>query len=429
MMLRPLYSLVLYLLAPAVLLRLFWRGLRVPGYRQRLAERFGFAAPATGTAPLWVHAVSVGEAQAAAPLIRELLRRHPGTPVLVTTTTPTGAERVRALFGDRVRHVYAPYDLPDATARFLARQRPRLAIIMETELWPNLFHACKRRGVDVIIANARLSERSAHGYGRLGPLTAATLADVTLIAAQAEADAQRFCVLGADRDRVRVTGNIKFDIRLPPSLHEQGEVLRRVCLGAERPVWIAASTHEGEEAPILAAHAHVRQLMPQALLMLVPRHPERFGRAAALCRQAGFDVVLRSEDRPCNADTAVFVGDSMGELSLFYAAADLAFVGGSLVPVGGHNILEPAALGKPVLFGPHMFNFETIATMFLELGAARQVADASTLARVVVEWLRDANLRDGYGAAGARLVAENRGALERLMGLIQYRGESGELRG
>jgi 3-deoxy-D-manno-octulosonic-acid transferase len=371
---------------------------------------------------------------------------------LITTMTPTGSEQVQRLFHGEVQHVYAPYDLPVAVRRFLERARPRLALIMETELWPNLFHGCRTRGIPVIVANARLSERSAAGYARFARLTRATLRDVSVIAAQSAADAERFRQLlgwssmGSDSFEItnqnisasgdqrsltplktpliQVTGSIKFDMRLPAGLREQAEVLRR-DLGVERPVWIAASTHEGEEERVLDAFAQVRAQLTDALLLLVPRHPERFARVAALCEKRGLSPVLRSSHLPCRPDSAVFLGDSMGELPLFYAAADLAFIGGSLVPTGGHNPLEAAALGVPLLFGPHMFNFAEIIRLLLREKAALQVRDAQALADSVVLLLRDAEQCHALGENGRRVVEANRGALERLMKIVTaYLGDT-----
>jgi len=413
---RLLYTGLLYLLLPLALLRLYWRGRRDAGHRQRWRERLGFV-PTLSPGGLWVHAVSVGETRAALPLIRALLERYPDLPLLVTTTTLTGSRQVREALGERVRHGYAPYDLPGAVARFLRRTRPRLAVIMETELWPNLLHRCATAGVPVLIANARLSERSARGYARIGGLTAAMLRDIGLIAAQADVDAERFRILGASR--VQVTGNLKYDLTPPDDLPERGWRLRREWLGEKRPVWIAASTHAGEDEYVLDAFATLRARWPELLLFLVPRHPERFDAVAALCRQRGFSVIRRSEQRPCAPDTAVFLGDSMGELLLFYTAADLAFVGGSLVPTGGHNVLEPALLGLPVLFGPHMFNFTEAGERLLEAKAAWRVADAAELAAAVDRLLADPELRQAAGQRGRAVVERHRGALATLLERIE----------
>jgi 3-deoxy-D-manno-octulosonic-acid transferase len=417
---RHLYSAILYLIAPFVVTRLLWRGLKSPGYWRRWGERFGFYQERFPPGPcIWVHAVSVGEVQASLPLIRSMRRDFPRIPILITTMTPTGSDRVREGLTDvSVEHVYAPYDLPGAVRRFLNAARPRLAVIMETELWPNLFHQCARRDIPVLVANARLSERSARGYRRLLPLARETLGCVTRLAAQSDADARRLISIGADPRNTVVTGSIKFETRLPASLHEQAEVLRRQW-GTDRPVWIAASTHEGEDEQVLKAFDAVRAVFPDALLVLVPRHPERFAKVAALATRRGHRVALRSEQAPLGADTSVFVGDTMGELPLFCAASDVAFVGGSLVPTGGHNMLEPAALGLPVVVGPHVFNFAEISRCLLAGNAARQVKDSGELARVIIEFLGDANLRHEVGENGRRFVEANKGALEKLAGMVR----------
>ncbi|MBS1247699.1 MAG: Three-deoxy-D-manno-octulosonic-acid transferase domain protein [Proteobacteria bacterium] len=415
--LRRLYTGLLYLLLPLALLRLYWRGRQDAGHRRRWRERLGIIPPLPESSCLWVHAVSVGETRAALPLIRALLNRYPDLPLLVTTTTLTGSRQVCEALGDRVHHVYAPYDLPGAAARFLRQTRPRLALIMETELWPNLLRQCAVAGIPTLIANARLSERSARGYARIRWLTASMLRDITLIAAQAEADAERFRALGAPR--VEVTGNLKYDLTLPDDLLERGRQFRQDVLGAHRAVWIAASTHAGEDEQVLEAFARLRARWPELLLLLVPRHPERFDGVAALCQQRGFSVVRRSEQRICTPEAAVFLGDSMGELLLFYAATDLAFVGGSLVPTGGHNVLEPALLGLPVLFGPHMFNFTEAGERLLEAKAAWQVTDAAELAAMVDRLLTDPALRQNAGQLGRSVVERHRGALAALLGWIE----------
>ncbi|HYN79430.1 MAG TPA: 3-deoxy-D-manno-octulosonic acid transferase, partial [Lamprocystis sp. (in: g-proteobacteria)] len=326
-------------------------------------------------------------------------------------------------FGTAVTHRYTPYDLPEVVARWLDRVRPRLVIVMETEIWPNTLSQCARRGIPVVLANARLSARSAQGYRRLARLTRETLAHFDLIAAQSAADAGRFRDLGADPDRVLVTGSIKFDLRLPASLLDQSEAMRRdwVSAGQNRPVWVAASTHEGEDELMLAAHRQVRECLPAALLVLVPRHPERFERVAGLVQRAGFTLVRRSSRTACTPGTAVFLGDSMGELPVFLAAADAAFIGGSLVPTGGHNPLEAAAVGVPVAIGPHVFNFAAITELLIAEGAAVQVTSAPALADTLCDWLSDATLRTRIGETGRRVVEENRGALPRLIDLIEER--------
>jgi 3-deoxy-D-manno-octulosonic-acid transferase len=416
--LRTLYTILLYLLAPLVLLRLAWRGLRAPDYWRRWPERFGRIEPATGKQVIWVHAVSVGEVQAAESLLRALLEQHPDYSLLVTTVTPTGSARVSALFGQAVAHVYAPYDLPGAVARFFDRVRPRLAIIMETELWPNLFHHCQQRAVPLLLVNARLSARSVAGYRRVRGLAGETLAAVTAIAAQGETDAGRFASLGANPAVITVTGNLKFEQRIPPSLLERAEVLRRDW-GAGRPVWIAASTHEGEDELLLDVFARLRKQSGNCLLVLVPRHPERFESVAALCRLHGHVTAVRSEHAACSAATSVYVADTMGELPLLYAAADVAFVGGSLVAHGGHNLLEPAALGIPVITGPHVFNFNEICDLLVTAGAAVKVADSDGLLQIVSRWLGDANERHRVGQLGREVIEKNRGALRAVMSIIE----------
>ncbi len=410
---RYLYSLLFYLIQPLVLLRLWWRGRKAPDYRHRWAERFGFFPALQQPGCLWVHAVSMGETRAALPLIRELLQRYPDRAVLVTTTTPTGSRQVRDALGEQVHHVYAPYDLPDVVNRFLNRTRPSLVLIMETELWPNWFHQCRSRNIPVVLANARLSERSAQGYARLPRLIAEALNGVE-IAVRSEIEAQRFRELGATR--VQVTGNIKYDLKLPEGLAQQAQELGL----KKRPVWIAASTHAGEDEPILDAYAQLRKRWPELLLLLVPRHPERFDEVAQLCRTRGWRVLRRSEKQACSRETDVFLGDTMGELLLFYAAVrGVAFVGGSLVPVGGHNVLEPALLGLPVLFGLHMFNFSKEARLLLAAEAAWQVQDVQGMVQIMTELLADLEQIYEAGQRGRVVVEDNRGALAALLKIIQ----------
>jgi 3-deoxy-D-manno-octulosonic-acid transferase len=422
---RYLYTLLFTLLVPVYLLRLYWRGFKAPAYRQRWHERFGLFDDPVRQGGIWVHAVSVGEVLAIARLVQQLLARYPELPILITTATPTGAERVKALFGDEVEHRYAPIDLPWVVRRFLRAYRPHLLILVETEIWPNLIHHAKEAGVPSLLANARMSVRSARGYHRVAALTREALRNLSLIASHGEADGERFLTLGARSEQVVVTGSIKFDVHIPGSLRERADVMRRDW-GGQRPVWLAASTHEGEDELILQVHAAVRERIPDALLVLVPRHPERFDRVAQLVSARAFPLVRRSEQRPCDAGTAVFLGDSMGELTLFMGASDLAFIGGSLVPHGGHNILEAAAQGVAVVFGPHMFNFSEISELFLSREAAVQIDSVEALAAQVSDWLSDASERSRVGEAGRALVDRNRGALERLMRLVEGLLEVGE---
>jgi 3-deoxy-D-manno-octulosonic-acid transferase len=414
---RQLYSLLLWLALPLILTRLLWRSRRQVAYRQRLGERLSWT-PAP-RADLWCHAVSVGEVQAAAPLLAHLLAVNPDLRILVTTTTPTGAARVRALFGEQVQHRYLPFDLPQLMQRFVAQVQPQRVLVLETEIWPNLLAVCAEREVPVLLINARLSARSARGYARLGGFTRATLAQFHLVAAQTAADAERFIALGADPARVAVMGNLKFDQRVPADLPAQAATLRAMWGGAERPVWVAASTHDGEETVLIAAQQLLRAVLPTALLVLVPRHPERFERVAALVAQQNMPLVRRSTRAEVVTATAVLLGDSMGELPLFLAASDVAFIGGSLVAVGGHNPLEAAAVAVPVLVGPHTFNFAAITADLVAAGAARRVTDAATVAAELTRWLTDATQRTAAGECGRAVVAQQRGALARFLELNQ----------
>ncbi|WP_327439500.1 lipid IV(A) 3-deoxy-D-manno-octulosonic acid transferase [Pseudomonas donghuensis] len=413
---RTLYTLLFHLGLPLVALRLFLRSRKAPAYAQRVGERFALNLPAMAKGGIWVHAVSVGESIAAAPMIRALLQAYPQLPITITCMTPTGSERIRAMFADepRIQHCYLPYDLPWAAGRFLDHVQPKLAVIMETELWPNHIHQCAKRGIAVALANARLSERSARGYARFAGLTRPMLAEMSLIAVQTETEAQRFRQLGARPECVQVTGSIKFDLSIDEQLLPRARALREQWQASQRPVWIAASTHEGEDEIILAAHRQLREHHADALLILVPRHPERFNSVFELCH-GQFPTVRRSSAEPINADTAVLLGDTMGELLFLYALADIAFVGGSLVANGGHNLLEPAALSLPVLSGPHLFNFLEIAAMLREAGALQEVDDAQGLAaevRRLIELPRDAQR---MGAAGLAMMKANQGALKCLL--------------
>ena len=416
-MLRILYIVLSYLLTPALVGVILWRGRNNRGYWKHLGQRFGLGRRLDRQGAIWVHAVSVGEVQAAAPLVRALQRRYPERPLVITSMTPTGADRAEALFGATVDRRFVPYDLPGSVRRFFDRVRPDLAIIMETELWPNLFNECGRRRVPLVLASARISPRSVGRYRRLVGLFREVLSHGIVIAAQSEADAERFRLVGASGERTHVTGNLKFDFDVPADAPRLGRELREQQ-AALRPVWIAASTHAGEEEIAIEAHRRVLERYPDAVLLLVPRHPERFEPVAALLARSGLGYVRRSSGARLRAEQSVFLGDTLGELMTFYAAADVALVAGSLVPIGGHNLLEPAALGLPVLVGPHTFNSEDIASLFLAEGAARQVTDNESLACAVIELLGDAPRRHAIGARGKSVVENNRGALARLLGLV-----------
>jgi 3-deoxy-D-manno-octulosonic-acid transferase len=415
---RFLYTLVMYLLTPAILYRLAVRGLRYREYFDRWRERFGFVKTICVGDSIWLHAVSMGEVNAAMPLIDALMRRYADMPFVVTTVTPTGSERVRRVYGDRVINLYLPYDLPASIRRFLDRIRPRVALIMETEIWPNLFFECEARGIPLIIANARLSAKSLRGYGPIRPLARQALAGANFIAAQSATDATRLAELGAPAQRLGVIGNLKYDMTVPKHVLEEAAALRDRW-GARRPVWIAASTHDGEELPVLKAHAEVLRRFPDALLLLVPRHPERFKPVALGCRSYGFVTHTRSEHGVAGSDTQCFVVDTLGELLTFYAGADVAFVGGSLVPIGGHNVLEPAALGVPVVVGPYMFNFAEINASLLDAGAEQQVLDGDELGAAITRLLADEALRKRVGQAAQHAFEREQGSVLRTLAIIE----------
>ena len=416
---RFIYSLLVYLAAPLISAALLWRGLRDRSYWHNFGERFGFGPPLK-TACIWVHAVSVGEVQASAALVSTLRQRYPEVPIVVTTFTPTGANRARLLFQDQAQVRYLPYDLPGCVRRFFARVRPRLAVIFETELWPNLYRECGRLRVPLVLASARLSSRSVGRYRRIGALFRETLSQGVVVAAQGEVDANRFRELGADPDSTHVTGNLKFDFDVPADIADRGRRLRE-HYGAGRPVWVAGSTHGGgEEEALIEAHKRVRSLHPRALLVMAPRHPNRFGEVAELLDRERVRSIRRSQEPACTAieEAEVLLLDTLGQLLDFYAAADVAFVGGSLVKIGGHNLLEPAALGLPILTGPNNFNSEEIARALIACGAAEVVRGPEELGDRVVALLSDPDARARIGAEARAFVDANRGALVKLMGLI-----------
>ncbi|MFQ5658952.1 MAG: lipid IV(A) 3-deoxy-D-manno-octulosonic acid transferase [Gammaproteobacteria bacterium] len=416
---RLLYSIVLYLLTPFVVARLLWLGFRDHEYWKGWPQRFGFITVPVSVRPLlWIHAVSVGEVQAAVPLVQRLLAGYSHYQILLTTVTPTGAAMVRQRFAGRVPHCYLPYDLPGAVNRFLRSVCPETVFIMETELWPNLFHQCHKHGIRIFLINARMSPRSFAGYKRAGLLTRQLLSRIDGIAAQTGEDSQRFISLGAEASRVHVTGNLKCDVNVPPGIVEQARSLRRF-FSVARPVWIAASTHEGEEALILDAHCTILEKRQSCLLIMAPRHPERFGRVAGLSVGKGFRTVCKSQVSECAADVQVYILDTLGELPVYYAASDVAFVGGSLAPAcGGHNVLEPASLGIPVISGGYTQNFTEINRLLMEQGAEWQVSDSRELAEKVELLLADGNLRHRMGKLGKEMVEQNRGSTDLVMKLI-----------
>jgi 3-deoxy-D-manno-octulosonic-acid transferase len=417
---RFLYSAALLLLLPLIVLRMLLRSRRAPEYRRRIPERLGYFVPPPGDRPLlWIHAVSLGETLAARPLIERLLRELPQWRIAVTTTTPTGSAQVRKLFGDRVFHVYAPWDTPGAVRRTLQRLQPALLVLMETELWPNLLHRAQAAHCRVMLANARLSARSAAGYARVGGLTRSMLASLDLIAAQSDDDRERFLALGAAPDRISVCGSIKFDLGIGDETRSAAKALQEAWQLAERPVLVAASTHHPEEALVLSAFAILLKRHPRTLLVLAPRHPERFRDVEKACAAAGWPPCLRSREEVPRADNALVLLDTLGELLTFFGVADLAVIGGSFIDRGGHNPLEAAAWGVPVLSGPSLFNFEGIATQLEAAGALETVAGADALAERMSALLEDDGERQRRGAAGESIVAANRGAEAALYRLLR----------
>ncbi|MDF2939955.1 MAG: waaA [Gammaproteobacteria bacterium] len=412
---RFIYTLVFYIGLPFVFLRLFIRGKKAPDYRQAWSERLGYV-PFRLKNCIWIHAVSFGESVAATPLIKYLLAKYPELPILVTTTTPTGKALLKKNFEGKVHISYFPYDLPSVLARFFRRVQPKIMILIETELWPNLLAACKKRGIPVLLANARLSERSAAKYAKVKNMTAAMLSSITYIAAQNAADGQRFVNLGLSPDRLKVIGSIKFDISLPEDILQKASSLK--AMWQNRPVWIAASTHQGEDEHILNAFHLIKEAFPDALLILVPRHPERFGPVKELCEKAGFKVLTRSSQAPCQVDTEIYLGDSMGEMLILYGSSQVAFIGGSFVHVGGHNLLEPAALGVPSIMGPNYFNFKEITNMLVAAEAVYLVQNQEELAARVIELFSNPQLAKQRGENGLRVLEKNRGALAKLCDII-----------
>jgi 3-deoxy-D-manno-octulosonic-acid transferase len=404
--LRALYTLLLYAALPWILARLWWRGRREPGYREGLAERFGFSDLEPKPKLLWLHAVSVGEARACAPLVRALQREYPDHDVLVTCLTASGRETVKQVFGASVLLAYLPYDTPRAVRRFLEHFRPRLAVLVETEIWPNLMHACRQHGVPVVLANARMSQRSARGYQRLGLLARPAFAALAATCAQGPADARRLALLGARE--VAVTGNLKFDIEPDPAKVGEGRAFRAAL--RQRQVLLLASTREGEEERLLEACSDEAG---STLIVLVPRHQQRFDAVAALAERMGFTLARRSLGEAPRQGRRLYLGDTMGEMAFYYALCDVAVIGGSFEPLGGQNLIEACAAGVPVITGPHMFNFADVTRLAVRAQAALQVSDAAAAGRAARELLVEPERRARMGLAGKRLCARHRGAAER----------------
>lgn len=416
---RALYSLSLYFLLPWALLHLVRRARRQPAYLRHVGERFGFFQGEAQSGVIWIHAVSVGETRAAEPIVTAMQKRHPGVRILLTHGTPTGRQTSVELYADRVQRCYLPYDFPWAVRRFFRHYQPMMGIVMETEIWPNLIHAGNDSGVRMYLVNARMSERSAHGYRRVAGLTQAALAGFAGIGAQTESDANRLSDLGAKR--ISTTGNIKFDREAPAAMLVLGASLRD-AFGAHRPIFLAASTRDGEEAMLLDALAGAA--LPRDLLtVIVPRHPQRFDEVAALVAQRGFSTQRRSENRGVEPQTRIVIGDSMGEMFAYYAACDIAFIGGSLLPLGGQNLLEACAVAKPVIVGPHTFNFDDATRGAIEAGAAIRVANAADLIQSMTGLFADPDRRESMGIAGKQFSEAHRGATEKTMRLLEQRAQ------
>ena len=410
---RRLYTLLLVLLLPYMLFHLLWRSRRQPEYLRHIGERFGFYHGKPAAPLIWLHAVSVGETRAAVPLVTQLQARYPDHRILLTHMTPTGRETGRLLFGDHVLQCYLPYDFPFAAKRFLRYFKPEIGLLLETEIWFNLVQACKKAGVPLLLVNARMSEKSTRNYGRFKTLSRDSLQALSAIAAQTEADAHRLIELGAPA--VKITGNLKFDVAVPQSAIDLGKNLRQQ-FGAARPVFLAASTREGEEALIMEALAKID--IPNLLIVIVPRHPQRFEQVAAMLTQRGIRFQRRSDNLPVAPETQVVLGDSMGEMFAYYAACDIAFIGGSLLPLGGQNLIEAAALGKPVLIGPHTFNFAEVSELAVQAGAALRVANAEELVLTAGDLLKKPEKIKAMSVAALAFADRHRGATERLMALV-----------
>lgn len=402
-----------------MLARLYWRGGKAAAYRKRWQERLGFY-PAQGNVSdvIWFHAVSVGEFEAAVPLIRRCLTDFPDHLLLITTTTPTGSSRVTDVFGNHVSHVYLPYDVPCVIARFINFFQPKLAVFLEKELWPNLFFALHREAIPIVIVNGRLSERSARYYRFIEPLIAPTLDCVSDICVQTDDDRRCFTSIGAGSSRLHVFGNIKFDMTIDDKTLEAGERIKGK-LFSNRFVWILASTHDGEEVQLISVFKEIKSSIPEALLLIAPRHPERFEDVRRLCQEEGFKVALRSTNDGVSSETDIYIIDSIGELKMFYKAADVAFVGGSLVPVGGHNVIEPALIGVPIIFGPHMFNFQDVANQLIRRSAAVRVSGQMDVKRSLLRMYKDLDYRHGLISEAYACVKDNQGAVDRTMSIIK----------
>jgi len=411
------YSSLFYLLIPFVLIRLLWRSIKAPAYRSRWNERFGFYNIPSPKIDIWFHAVSVGEVEALFPLVRKIQQKSPDKRLLVTTTTPTGSARVTTILKESVEHVYLPYDIPVAVNRFMKWFKPQIAVVMETEIWPNLFVYCGKNKIPLYIFNARLSEKSSHGYQKIPALIRLALAQVKLIGAQTRDDADRFIAIGANHEKVKVLGNLKFDVEIPQVTIDQGRRLK-ADLFTGRFVWLIASTHKDEEAIFLEICKSLKEKIPNLLLLIVPRHPERFREVEKLCLLHHFNVVMRTSGNSIQANTDVYLVDTMGELKMLYAAADVAFVGGSMVNAGGHNILEASAVGVPVMFGPYMANFKEIASGIVKQNAAIQCRSQDEISDSILTLYAQPAYRHGLVEKGKIFLEQNQGSIAGIYSIL-----------
>lgn len=416
---RHVYSFIFYLALPFILFRLYWKGRKSPHYRKRWWERLGFIKPLPTEGAIWVHAVSLGEMVVAKPLILAIRTRYPTTPIVITNMTATGAAMAEQLHMENVYPFYVPYDLPDVLKRFIKRARPHLLIIIETELWPNLIHYTAQQKIPILLANGRLSERSMLGYQRIKKIIQPLLAHINIIATQTEIAAERFIKLGATPKQVVTLGSIKFDIPVPEKLVSDGKVLRESWHAESRPILLSASTHAGEEEIILNVFAQLRKTHPTALLILVPRHPERFEEVAKLAEKYAYRIVRRSQKIACDQTADVFIGDSFGEMFLYYSLSDIVFLGGSLAKIGGHNLLEPAALGLPIVTGTHLFNFAEIFTLLNDQKAVVQIHNEDELLKAWTTLLEDKTTAQAMGQRAKNVVLQNQGALAKHMTYVE----------
>lgn len=414
------YNFLIHLILPLLPLRLLWKSRKNSNYRKRMLERFGLGNLPIIDSSIWIHAVSLGEAISAVPLIKDLMCAYPRTKIVVTNMTPTGAQRIQEIFksNPQILQLYIPYDYPFAIKRFLRHLRPKILILMEAELWPNILRLTAKKNIPIIIANACLSERSVKNYKKFGVFIQPILKYLTCVATQSKLDAERFATIGVTKEKILITGNIKFDIQVKNTIYEQAKKLRD-SWGMDRPVWVAASTHAGEEEKILSTARMVLQQTPNSLLVLIPRHPERFNQVFALCKKEQFNVVRYSADQGYSNDINIILGDVMGQLLLFYAACDIAFVGGSLIRWGGHNLLEPAALAKPVLSGPNLSEFREISQLMSDTGGLITVENEAMLANTIIKLFGDKNLCAQIGCAALDAVETHRGATKKILEQIK----------